>query len=44
MELDPKDLEDLGIAQSEYVSDTVPKSRVWVVLAACAVFVIVIFS
>lgn len=44
MELDPKDLEELGIAPSEYVSDDVPTRRVWFVLAGCAVFLAVIFS
>ena len=44
MELDPKDLEDMGISESEYVSDGVKSPRVWRVLASAFIFLIVIFS
>ena len=44
MELDPKDLEDMGISESEYVSDGVKSHRLWMVLASAVVFLIVIFS
>ena len=36
MELDPKDLEDMGISESEYVSDTVSKQYAWLG-RACAI-------